>query len=282
VTSNVLKKLHQDIKKLSGMTLARQILAKAEIALAQKSALLLFLSHSIETTVDHGIKFLFHRFDPSLLSSIRNPPQKYPKDPLLPPFDADLHVCDLRSGASHHVIVNKFMHMRGHIVLSSTSPSLQQGERLNASDFSAFSQVLETFGTGIAYYNSNAEAGCTQLHKHIQFVPLTQKPLFDAMAGNAQLPFAYAAASLPDHSPGTIRSAYVRLLDSFTFNYAAYNFIVGDRKAVLVPRSAARHPTGIVVNAIGMCGHLSLWDWSDPEIRVRPLSIIADLSVRVS
>jgi hypothetical protein len=38
------------------------------------------------------------------------------------------------------VVVNKFMDMVGHIVLSLISPSQHQGERLDASAFSSFSE----------------------------------------------------------------------------------------------------------------------------------------------
>jgi ATP adenylyltransferase/5',5'''-P-1,P-4-tetraphosphate phosphorylase II len=262
------------------MALARAILAQTQRALTQKAAFLLFLPNALDVVVDDGIEFLFHQFNASLLSSVSSPPQKYAKDPLLPPFDPHLHVCDLRDGADHHVIVNKFMHLPGHIVLSSIDPKEEQGTRLNSRDFSAFAQVLASFASGAAYYNSGVESGCTQLHKHIQFAPLAAKPLFDAMAMGKPLPFVYAAARLPDHSPRAMQDAYLRMLEELRIEAGSYNFIVSDRSAVLVPRSSAWHATGLVVNSVGMCGHLAVWEWSNSLIKKKPLSIVSDLAIR--
>jgi ATP adenylyltransferase/5',5'''-P-1,P-4-tetraphosphate phosphorylase II len=262
------------------MGLSGLVLARAREAISKRAAFRLFLSGSPQTRLDCGVQFIFHEYNASLLASLSNPPQKYAKDPLLPPFDAHLHVTDL---PGHHVLVNKFMHEPGHIVLSSIDPSAAQGAPLGRADFGALSAVLTSFGTGVGYYNCGIESGCTQLHKHIQFAPLAQAPLFDAMAARQALPFVYRSTEMAGMRPEDIRDAYLRLIDEAGVGAdgAQYNFIVRNARAALVPRRKAQHPCGILVNSIGMCGQLSVWEWSDPIIMKRPMSVIADLCVPI-
>jgi ATP adenylyltransferase/5',5'''-P-1,P-4-tetraphosphate phosphorylase II len=254
------------------------VLARAREAISKRAAFLLFLPGSVQTCVDGGVRFIYHEYNASLLASLSKPPQKYANDPLLPPFDAHLHVADL---ADHHVLVNKFMHEPGHIVLSSIDQAAAQGAPLGPVDFGALSTVLTSFGKGVGYYNCGIQSGCTQLHKHIQFAPLAQTPLFEAMAARQRLPFVYRSTEMAGMRPEDIRDAYLRLMDETGMRAGKdqYNFIVGKAKAVLVPRRKAQHPCGIVVNSIGMCGQLSVWKWSDPIILKRPMSIITDLCV---
>jgi ATP adenylyltransferase/5',5'''-P-1,P-4-tetraphosphate phosphorylase II len=260
------------------MALSRLVLARAREAISKRAAFLLFLPGSPQTCLDCGVRFIYHEYNASLLASLSNPPQKYAKDPLLPPFDAHLHVVDL---PDHHVLVNKFMHEPGHIVLSAIDKAADQGAPLGPADFGALSRVLTSFEKGVGYYNCGIESGCTQLHKHVQFAPITQTPLFEAMAARRRLPFVYRSTEMAGMRPEDIRDAYLRLMEEAGIGTdgAQYNFIVGKGSAVLVPRKKAQHPCGIVVNSIGMCGQLSVWKWSDPIILKRPMSVITDLCV---
>jgi ATP adenylyltransferase/5',5'''-P-1,P-4-tetraphosphate phosphorylase II len=75
------------------------------------------------------------------------------------------------------------------------------GDPLNLSDCHAMAQVLAGHEyVRIAYYNnynnynnynSGVTAGCSQLHKHIQFAPLPHNPLLDAYRPRAGLPWQY-------------------------------------------------------------------------------------------
>ena len=264
------------------MSLKQQVLRKADEAILHKSAYLLFVPKKMDVVRDHGVTFNLRYYNTKLLSQISNPPQKFKKDPLLPPFDPSLHICDLLGGPNHHLLVNKFMQKRGHIVISSIDPAADQGAPLNDEDFAVFSKVLLAFGCkGICYYNSGIESGCTQLHKHVQFVPTSEKPLFDAMVAGEKLPFVYHATKLKGSSPSLIGDAYRELMEKAKHDpeHPAYNFIVSDGKAVFVPRRKARHQCGLVVNSIGICGHLSIWQWTHPMVRNEPLKVITDLCI---
>lgn len=264
------------------LSLRNEILRKADEAILHKAAYLLFVPKKKDIITDRGVTFHLRYYNTELLSKISSPPQKFRKDPLLPPFDPNIHICDMKDGAYHHILVNKFMQKRGHIVVSSINPSAEQGEPLNDEDFTAFSKVLLAFGcNGICYYNSGIESGCTQLHKHVQFVPTSEKPLFDAMVSGENLPFIYHAVKLRGSDASAIADAYKELMDMAKRDPAhpAYNFIVSDGNAVFVPRRKARHECGLVVNSIGICGHLSIWQWTHPMVRREPLTVIRDLCV---
>ena len=261
------------------MSLKEAIYKKAEEAILAKTAFLLFLPNKHDVVKDHGVEFNLHYFNAELLRGLSNPPERFAKEPLLPPFDEGLYVCDV---AEHYILINKFMQKRGHIVISSKDVTADQGERLTNSDFLAFEKILCEFGgQGICYYNSGIESGCTQLHKHLQFLPTGKKPLFDAMTANQDLPFIYHATKLKDGTASAIAEVYSELMDRAKHDpsHPAYNFIVSDGKAVLVPRRKAQHACGLVINSIGICGNLSLWNWSDSLARTEPMSIIRDLCI---
>lgn len=255
------------------------ILKKAEQGIAAKSAYLLFMPKKLDVVKDQGFTFYLHYYNTDLLSSLKQASQKHEKDPLLPPFDPNLHVCDT---AHHHILINKFMQKQGHIVMSSKEPTAQQGSDLDFSDFTVFSDLLTAFDSqGICYYNSGLASGCSQPHKHLQFVPTTEKPLFDAMIANANLPFVYHSLKLSGCKPEDIGAGYLELMERRKKDkpHEGYNFIVSDNHAVLVPRLHHQHSCGLLVNSIGLCGHLSVWNWSDPMIKTEPMSILRDLCI---
>ena len=170
------------------MSLKNLILSQSKIAIDKKSAFSLNLTSAPRIVKDFNIGFLFKYYNPDLTEAISKPPQKYKVDPLLPPFDPNLFITQTEA---NYFLVNKFMHMPGHIVISSKDPKDQQGQPATLKDFIDIEKILNSFQCGIAYYNSGIESGCTQLHKHLQFAPLTKTPLLDAMAEKRKLPFVY-------------------------------------------------------------------------------------------
>ncbi|OHS92873.1 hypothetical protein TRFO_12245 [Tritrichomonas foetus] len=262
------------------MSLKQKILSEAKFAQSIKHAYQLFLQNP-ETIVDQGFQFIMHYYDPALLKDLSDQPVKRRVDPLLPPFESHMHVCDLtKDDAEHHVIINKFMQCQGHIVLSSIDKNAEQGSDLTRSDCSAFTQIINAFeNEGIAYYNAGLESGCSQLHKHIQFTPIKEAPIFDAMVAKEKLPIVYHSEKLNKITPDEILSAYKDLLKQAEKDpkHKSYNFIVAHNHAVYVPRSKAQHSCGICINSFAICGHYSLWQWSDPIIKNAPLSILKDV-----
>jgi len=257
------------------MSLKKSILDQALRAIDAKIAFKLYVEDYLSVINDSGATFHFRKFDKHLLKSVSNPPQKYNIDPLLPPYHPLIYVQNM---FNQNIIINKFMHSPGHVVFSADDPDLQQGSKLNKSDFSMMAHVLREFKNGVAYYNSGIDAGCTQLHKHIQFAPTIHNPLLDLMSLNAKLPFVYYNVNFKSLDSMDISDAYKELFNQAKeYRSRDYNFIVSSRNAVLIPRQKAQHETGIVVNSLGMCGHLAIWDWSHPNIIKNPLKIITNL-----
>lgn len=109
-------------------------------------------------------------------------------DPFLPPYDDDLFVeWGFSVGPAHapqskHVILlNKFNVLPNHILIVTTDFQ-PQTEQLNEKDFEVLWMCLRNVN-GFGFYNCGANAGPSQPHKHIQFVPL---PLED---DETELPF---------------------------------------------------------------------------------------------
>lgn len=260
------------------MSLKQKILDCAKIALNSKNAFHLFLP-KIDITNDHGLKFIFHYYDSSLLKYISTRPTERRDSPLVPPFDPDLYVCDLTEGAHHHLIINKFMQCEGHIVLSSIDKNAKQGSDLDIRDFNAFEQVFQSFNDeGMLYYNSGLNSGCSQLHKHLQYTPIKELPMLDAMI-DKKVPIHYHILDIDKITAERMMDAYNELLHMSKNDppHDSYNLIISKGKAFYIPRKECQHKTGIVINSFSMSGNFSIFQWSDPLIKKEPLSIIKEV-----
>ena len=262
------------------MSLKSKILNQCKIAIKSKNAYQLLLP-SIKCATEDGILFIFHFYNMNLIQNFikQESNVKSKGDPLLPPFDRNLHVCDLLDGANHHILINKFMQKPGHIVISSRKEDEVQGDKLNSTDFHALSKILTEFnGRGFAYYNSGKESGCSQFHKHLQFMPDIKGPVFNAMASNAKLPFLYHSTHLKDYKPRTIEEAYNELLEKASFDnkHPGYNLIISENTAVYVPRISAMTKNDILVNSVSLTGNLVVWGWHPPK---NPLKILCEVTL---
>ena len=259
------------------MSLRELIYSQAKRALDSKSAFLLHTMAPSKTVWDQNVPFQFKRYNPSLLKSISKPPQKYKVDPLLPPFDENLFVTQTKS---NNILINKFMHTPGHIVISSKNPNDEQGAEVNSGDFVDIEKILKSFNKGVAYYNCGVESGCTQLHKHLQFAPLEKTPLLDCMKKKMKLPFIYRIEHFQNGSfnAKNIEKAYKQMIRNLPVK--SYNFIVNQEVACIIPRIAARDRNLIVINSIGLCGVLTTWPNCDPSIMEKPMRTILDVCVK--
>lgn len=257
------------------MNLKEKILKQAQIALNSKNAYQLFTSKT-DLVVDRGFKFIIHYYDNSLMNVFANLPRR--PNPLLPPFDTDLHVCDLSDGAHHHIIINKFMQCEGHIVISSIEENKKQGSNLTISDFCAFEQVFTSFNyEGMLYYNSGNNSGCTQPHKHIQYTPFNEFPILDAMAANEKLPILYHVIKIDGQiTSENMLTAYESLLEIAKKDpkHDSYNFIVTKGYAYYVPRKSSEYKCGTKLNSIAVSGNIPFWNWSDPSLKENPLTVL--------
>lgn len=87
-------------------------------------------------------------------------------NPFLPP-DPVLTVGKL--GDYHHVILNKFPVCARHLVIPRVN-FFDQRSPLHYEDFLALSLIMSDCG-GLGFYNGGAEAGASQRHMHLQWLP---------------------------------------------------------------------------------------------------------------
>ena len=245
----------------------------------------LFQDQMEEKIVDKtsGIPFYVHYYNPKKYIGPAPAPVKTNTDPLSPPYNRKGTVIHLTGGPGHYVLPNKDLFKFGHLVLSSDNPDNDQGEELDDQDFHCFADIFAEFGEhGIGYYNSSVAAGCSQLHKHIQFIPFEDHPLLQAIIDGHKMPFQVYKRSLEWFNFDSIKDAYRDMLaEAKTFKYSkdmkAYNFILSKKTAFLFPRSQGKHPWNLTINSLGVSGHLMIWETSDPRIKQNPLKVITDV-----
>lgn len=100
-----------------------------------------------------------------------------PRNPFLP-FDQNLFVSDLNSSLDYVVIFNKFCLIEDHLLII-TKEFVEQSSELSQLDFQAVNEVLESLQEikPLAFYNSGAEAGASQAHRHFQVIPNENIPI---------------------------------------------------------------------------------------------------------
>jgi len=204
------------------------------------------------------------------------PPSK--ANPFLP-YDPDLFVAPI--SPTHIALLNKFNVIEHHLLLV-TRAFEDQRCQLTQKDCEALLIGLTEID-GLAFYNAGPEAGASQLHKHLQLlpldatmVPLPIDPLFrfahaDGMVGTVpRLPFRHTYAPMdcdwtnPEKDSGaSLHACYRQLLHAAGLSVdaspgshtstAPYNLLMTRRWMLLVPRSRECFE-GISINALGFVG----------------------------
>jgi ATP adenylyltransferase len=197
-------------------------------------------------------------------------------NPFLPP-ERELTLGAI--GADHLVILNKFPVIPRHLLIV-TRVFEEQTDHLNQRDFEALAQLLKRLG-GLGFYNGGVEAGASQRHKHLQWIPEDganaslaafsdglPKTLarFDT-ATHPGLPWQHCFvrleapnATLPSATGDTLARAFSLACDALGMTGSPrpgipYNLLVNRDWMLLLPRSQAQHE-GIPVNALGFAGSL--------------------------
>lgn len=262
------------------MSLKEKILTHAKLSLNAKTANYFF--NKTEPVFDQGFKFYLHYYDPATYGG-DHPPTKLAVDPLEPPYPKNTFVGHLGNGAAHWIKINKSSFKDGHIVISADSCGPQQGDLLSDVDFSALSQVMLDFGnTGIGYYNSGVQSGCSQLHKHVQYIPHDDHPILDSvLSGNS--PYLEYHKPIEWYTHESIKDAYQDLISrmkcgKYADDIKHYNFVLSKHAAFIIPRKLARHPLGITVNSLGVSGHFFLWEKDSDPIKKSPLRVLQKLT----
>lgn len=259
------------------------------------TSFMLFQSSKNKIVTDEGFRFCLHYFDEEHYIHHKGvQTHKKDHDPLLPPYPKYCLVSHLnRNLANHYCFINLYQTSLGHIVISSADSDSKQTDNLNFHDCSALSQVIRCYERkGIAYFNYGLESGCSQMHKHMQYTTLAFNPLFDEMKKydnykHSSLGIKFFASKLTDDNPHTIYDSYMGLLEKFfecseklRSKITAYNFVISEGYAILVPRKLSVHPRlRISLNSLGVCGHYFIWEGDDEEIIKKPIQVLRDLCV---
>lgn len=116
-----------------------------------------------------------------------------PRDPDFNPFlspDPELTVGPV--GEQHVIILNKFPVCDRHLVLARREFA-EQLAPLTVQDFAALAVIMSESG-GLGFYNGGVQAGASQRHKHVQWIPTAK--------GNANLRFLALGlpGGLPEHA----------------------------------------------------------------------------------
>lgn len=274
-------------------------LAAIDAATARATATGALHAIRIEQTFveDRGIRFLV-RWASSLVAkdAARKPDSgSAPANPFLPP-EPSLTLGQV--GTGHLLVLNKFPVIARHLLIV-TREFEEQTAPLSRTDFDALAQVMTALG-GLGFYNGGTEAGASQRHKHLQWIP--ESPQSDCLRSmTAALPQDVAPLTLLCHPLLAWRHAFVRLgrdVDGAAlheaFSRAAthcglltvdgrmppYNFLANDEWMLMVPRSRERCE-GMSVNALGFAGSMFVRNREgiDEVRRIGPLNMLAAVAV---
>ncbi|KAK6510484.1 hypothetical protein TWF506_009590 [Arthrobotrys conoides] len=193
-----------------------------------------------EYVTDKGFQFEF-RLAPALLKkpmlsghgTERNNPDGSFADP-----DPNFVIGKL--GETHTLIFSKFCVPRPHFVLHTNQFELQSDD-LTRSDLDSAWQVLETFSRTpyMMIFNCGVDAGSSRSHKHMQFFPKPEGPVFKLFPDQAHLiegdvvtiptvPYKHYITALPAKP----------LVDDLV---QRYNILVGLAKIALEPVKGTAH-----------------------------------------
>lgn len=239
---------------------------------------------------DHGLRFLVRWASTLAAKDAARPPVGAPANPFLPPEP----VLTLGpAGPRHLLVLNKFPVIARHLLIV-TRDFEEQTALPTPGDFDALAGVMRHLG-GLGFYNGGVEAGASQRHKHLQWIP--ESPQSDCLRGmTAALPRDTAASRLLAHPRLAWRHAFVRLpaaLDGTVLQQAfwraaadcglepregcmpPYNFLANDEWMLVVPRRRERCE-GISINALGFAGSMFVRDRTEID-RVRAIGPLAML-----
>lgn len=199
------------------------------------------------------------------------------------PYEQDLFIADISD--THLCLLNKFNVLDHHLLII-TRHFEHQETLLTLADFQALCACLAEYD-GLGFYNGGGTAGASQLHKHLQLVPLMPdqgypstpiEVLFsslhmkNAVGSTPRLPFRHAVYLLdPAQAKHPLTAAtqcfagYQSLLalmgvqpvrvDGEIRQSMPYNLLITRRWMLLVPRSQEKFE-GISINSLGFAGSL--------------------------
>lgn len=219
------------------------------------------------------------RYCPTLVAkkaevSVNRPSIETKRNPFLP-FDQNLLVSDLNS-STYALIFNKFCVVPEHLLII-TRDFVEQSSEFSPEDFRIVDVVLESLKetNPLAFYNSGAEAGASQAHRHFQVIPTETIPienhinLVQCFDEPFMIPiyssFVHGCIRKPnfdrnDDSNDWYIEAY-RKLKSFCSAESAFNLIWTREWILLVPRRKEFTDDNLnSLNAMAFAGYFLVMD----------------------
>lgn len=222
-------------------------------------------------------------------------------NPFLPP-EPDLTVGAL--GPAHLAVLNKYPVIARHLLIV-TREFEDQITPLTAADFAALASVMGKLG-GLGFYNGGLEAGASQRHKHLQWIPDTADGIrlhnftralschhpVTTPAHHPVLPWRHCFVRLPE-TAGTPDDGGRRLHRAFRHACTSlgidpdnnpmppFNMLTDGVWMLVIPRSRERH-ADISVNALGFAGSLFVRrpEQIDTVRELGPLQLLAAVACR--
>jgi ATP adenylyltransferase len=185
------------------------------------------------------------------------------------PWDLPLEVQRLASG--HVLLLNKYPVQANHLLVITQTWKPQAGW-LEAADWQAVQAVSADIG-GLWFFNSEARAGASQPHRHLQILPRAADepscplaPLLEAQLEerSAPWPWAYRLSRRRDPSGSSdLADLYAEHGEQLGLGRAEhdpqprhpYNLLFDDRWFLTVRREC-EHQAGFSINALGFAGYL--------------------------
>ncbi len=181
------------------------------------------------------------------------------------PYDRDLYVGELTE--NRLILLNKYNVIDHHLLIVSGDYE-DQRLPLGEEDFVALSLLMAKFPS-LGFYNGGKEAGASQMHRHLQVVPLQKEgvgrelPLDLCVSNGIDIDYKYRIVSGIAGDPYTRAAAllgfYQRAIREFGLvcsekaELLPYNLLVWQDRALLVPRRT-ESVAGISVNSLGYAG----------------------------
>lgn len=227
------------------------------------------------------------------IADTNNDQRTLPANPFLPP-EAALTLGT--AGGTHLLVLNKFPVIERHLLIV-TREFEDQRAPLVVADFAALAGLLGSLG-GLGFYNGGCEAGASQRHKHLQWIP--ESPQSDCLR---RLTVGLEVSDVPPmratrHPKLGWRHSFVRLdastrsaeslhaafatacrhcgLDAAASPMQPYNLLLNTDWMLVLPRRREDFE-GISINALGFAGSLFVRH-PDQIARIRevgPLTVLA-------
>lgn len=186
-------------------------------------------------------------------------------------------------GTAHFIAANKFCFARPQFMLVTLDGYRRQYEPLDEADFEAAWSLLSMMTDDyIVFFNGGRDAGCSRLHKHLQFMPTPANSFasfLDTDGPEPDLPFRwfYKNLDFQHESPADLTKIYNELLQQASQAHGCedeaflpgdqcpHNMIMTRRWMIVIPRRKGAIDKTSGGNALGMLGVVAIS--SQDEVR---------------